>query len=198
MRRLVLVRHARTPAVRGAAFPADDDRLDPVGRRAARAAATTVTRGGWGRDEVLCSPLVRAVETAALLGLIGATEEGALREAEFGAWAGQSLAAVAAADPDGVTAWMTDADAAPHGGESLRAVVARVGGWLDEQAGRDGRSMAVTHGGIVKAAVVHALRAPLDAFWRVDAAPLGVTELHAHGGRWTLAFTNAPIAAVTA
>lgn len=184
--------------MRGAAFPADDDRLDPVGRRAARAAAAGMARRGWGRDGVVCSPLVRAVETAALLGLTDVTEAAALREAEFGSWAGRSLAAVAGSDPDGVTAWMTDVDAAPHGGESLRAVVTRVGCWLDEQAGRDGRSVAVTHGGVVKAAVVVALAAPLEAFWRVDVAPLGATELHAHDGRWTVAFANAPIAAVAA
>jgi hypothetical protein len=39
---------------------------------------------------------------------------------------------------------------------------------------------------------VHALGAPLDAFWRVDVAPLSITELHAHDGRWTLTRTNAP------
>ena len=52
---------------------------------------------------------------------------------------------------------MTDPDAAPHGGESLTALLARVAAWLDEQAALDGTAVAVTHGGVVKAAVVHAL-----------------------------------------
>jgi len=198
VRRLVLLRHARTAAAQGAAFPAVDDRLDPVGRREARAAAAALAATGWDRDGVICSPLVRAVETAALLGLDAAAPEPALREADFGTWAGTSLAAVAAGDPDAVTAWMTDVDAVPHGGESLRAVVGRVGQWLDEQATSDGRNVAVTHGGIVKAAVVHALGAPLEAFWRVDVGPLGVTELRAHDGRWTVAHVNAPITAIAA
>ena len=47
---------------------------------------------------------------------------------------------------------------------------------------------------MVKAAVVHALGAPDEAFWRVDAAPLHTTELHAHDGRWTVAHVNAPLA----
>ena len=51
---------------------------------------------------------------------------------------------------------------------------------------------------MVKAAVVHALGAPPEAFWRVDAAPLRVTELHAHDGRWTLTRCNAPAAATAA
>ena len=68
---------------------------------------------------------------------------------------------------------MTDPDAAPHGGESLRAFAARVRGWLDEQATLDGTAVAITHGGVVKAAVVHALGAPIEAFWRVDCRAAG-------------------------
>jgi broad specificity phosphatase PhoE len=70
-----------------------------------------------------------------------------------------------------------------------------VGAWLDAQAGQAGRAIAVTHAGVVKAAVVHALGAPAAAFWRVDVAPLAVTELHAHDGRWTLTRVNAEVPA---
>jgi hypothetical protein len=38
--------------------------------------------------------------------------------------------------------------------------------------------------------VVHALSAPPLAFWRIDATPLAITELHAHGGRWTVVRLN--------
>jgi broad specificity phosphatase PhoE len=62
--------------------------------------------------------------------------------------------------------------------------------WLATQAPRDGGAVAITHGGVVKAAVVAALEAPIDAFWRIDATPLAITELHAHGGRWTLTRAN--------
>jgi broad specificity phosphatase PhoE len=93
---------------------------------------------------------------------------------------------------------MEDPDSAPHGGESLRAFVARVAGWLDEQARQDGTCFAITHGGVVKAAAVHALGAPIEAFWRVDCAPLARTELHAHQGRWTLTNVNVPVRAVRA
>ena len=79
-------------------------------------------------------------------------------------------------DPDAAPARRRDADARSR---------ARVGGWLDEQARATARAVAITHGGVVKAAVVHALGAPLEAFWRIDAAPLAITELHAHDGRWT-------------
>ena len=96
----------------------------------------------------------------------------ALSECDFGTWAGRTLAEVSEQDPDGARAWMTDPDARPHGGETLAELLERVGDWLDEQARLQGRAIAVTHGGVVKAAVVHALGAPPMAFWRVDVAPL--------------------------
>jgi broad specificity phosphatase PhoE len=85
---------------------------------------------------------------------------------------------------------MTDPDARPHEGESLTGFAARVASWLDEQAREDGLWVAVTHGGVVKAAIVHALAAPIAAFWRIDVAPLAVTEMDAHNGHWTLRGVN--------
>jgi broad specificity phosphatase PhoE len=85
---------------------------------------------------------------------------------------------------------MTDPDAAPHGGESLSALLARVRAWLEGQATLDGTAIAITHGGVISAAVVIALDAPPSAIWRVDVAPLSITELHAHDGRWTVTRVN--------
>lgn len=185
MRRLLLIRHASTDAVRRAAFPIDES-LDASGVAAARALA-----GRLGRGDGLCSPARRARETAAAA-RVDAEIVPELRECDFGTWAGRTLAEIDDEDPEGALAWMTDPHARPHSGETLAELVARVGGWLDAQAALGGRAIAVTHGGVVKAAVVHALGAPAAAFWRVDVAPLAVTELHAHDGRWTLTRVNAP------
>ena len=179
MRRLLLIRHASTNAVRRAAFPVDEP-LDDAGRAAAR-----VLAGRLGRGEALCSPALRARETAVEAALDAALEP-ALGECDFGSWAGQTLAQVHAEDPQGAVAWMTDPHARPHGGETLADLLERVGAWLDRQAHSDGRGIAITHAGVVKAAVVHALGAPAAAFWQVDVAPLALTELHARDGRWTL------------
>lgn len=181
MRRLLLIRHAPTKATEDAAFPIDEP-LTPGGRAAAAALAARVP----ARHEMLCSPALRCRQTAAAAGLEAVTEP-ALAECDFGRWAGRALTDL---DSAAMRAWMTDPDAAPHGGESLRTFAARVAVWLDGQATRHGWAVAVTHGGVIKAAVVHALGAPLQAFWRVDARPLAVTELHAHDGRWTLARAN--------
>lgn len=184
MRRLLLVRHAPTDATRVSAFPVDEP-LDDRGWRAAERLAAAVPSD----CETLTSPALRCRQTAAAAGFEPALAP-EIEECDFGSWRGRTLADVHAEDPDATRAWMTDPDARPHGGESLSAFAARVARWLDEQAQIDGRALAITHAGVVKGALVHALGAPVEAFWRFDAAPLALTELHAHDGRWTVTRVN--------
>src|SRR4051794_19163149 len=179
MRRLLLVRHGSTAAVRAAAFGADEP-LDAGGRAAAARLRDRLPRGS-----VLSSPLLRARETAAFVGPCEIVPS--LAECDFGSWAGSSLSSLPA---DDLGAWMTDPDAAPHGGESLTGLLRRVSSWLACEASSDGTAIAITHGGVIKAAVVSALGAPPSAFWRIDVAPLSITELHAHDGRWTVTRVN--------
>jgi broad specificity phosphatase PhoE len=182
-RRLLLVRHASTDAVRAAAFGADEP-LDASGRDAAVRLGGRLPRA----DEVLVSAARRARETASLAALVVSGE--APGECDFGRWAGRPLREIAAEDEAGVREWMTDPAATPHGGESLAAMLARVGSWLALQASGEGTAVAITHAGVVKAAVVAALDAPAPAFWRIDVAPTAITELHAHHGRWTVTRVN--------
>jgi broad specificity phosphatase PhoE len=187
VRRLLLVRHAPTSATRTSAFPADEP-LDDLGREQASGLASALPR----RCEVVTSPARRCRQTAEAAGLEARADD-AIAECDFGSWAGRSLADVNDAEPDAVRAWMLDPDARPHGGESLAMFCARIARWLDAQAELEGRLAAITHGEVIKAALVHALGAPLLAFWRIAAAPLAITELHAHGGRWTVARLNCPV-----
>jgi broad specificity phosphatase PhoE len=184
MRRLLLVRHAPTGATRATAFPRDEP-LDERAIVAAAALAAAIPRG----CEVLSSPALRCLQTAEAAGLT-ATPEPRLSECDFGRWAGSTLAEVHAADPDAARSWMLDPDAAPHDGEPLTAFTERVAEWLDDQAQRPGTITAITHAGVVKAAVVYALGAPMSAFWQIDAAPLSLTEMHAHDGCWTVTRVN--------
>ena len=186
------MRHAPTGATRTAAFPLDEA-LDSRAVAAAAGLADALPR----RCEVQSSPALRCLQTAEAAGLAAAVDP-RLSECDFGTWAGSSLVDVHAADPVGVEVWMRNPDAAPHGGESLRAFAARVAEWLDEQVPCEGAAAAITHGGVVKAAVVHALGAPLGAFWRIDVAPLALTELHAHDGRWTVTRVNCALGELAA
>jgi broad specificity phosphatase PhoE len=184
MRTLLLVRHAPTAATRASAFPLDEP-LDAGGREHAAKLAKKLPQ----RAEIVTSPALRCRETAVAAGL-EARDETAIAACDFGVWAGRSLADLSSDDPGAVRAWMLDPGASPHGGESLAVFYARIARWLDAQADGDGRLLAITHAEVIKAAVVHALGAPLLAFWRIDAAPLAITELHAHDGRWTITRLN--------
>jgi broad specificity phosphatase PhoE len=177
--RLVLVRHAPTAATRRATFPGDEP-LDDAGRAAAQAALGTLPDA----DRVLSSPMRRCVETAAALGL-APTLDARLRECDFGAWTGLTYAEIA---PDHLRRFEADPDAAPHGGESLGAFALRVAGWL--AAGPDGTTVAVTHGGVIRAAVAHALGAPVLASQRIASSTLAFTELYGDDGAWTLTRHN--------
>ncbi|MFD8618526.1 histidine phosphatase family protein [Streptomyces sp. NPDC059513] len=176
--RVMLVSPAMNAALREARFDGDAP-LDRAGERSARAAAAAVPRS----DAVLSGPSERCLGTAAALGL-AARPEPALTGWDLGRWSGRRLDEVGAAEPAAVAAWMGDPSAAPHGGESLRALVERVGGWLDGVLGtEEGGVLAVAEPAVVRAAVVHALALPPETFWRLDVAPLVLTELSGRSGR---------------
>ncbi|MFJ4775388.1 histidine phosphatase family protein [Streptomyces sp. NPDC088762] len=106
------------------------------------------------------------------------------RGLDTGEWAGRTLDEVAAADPAAVHAWLTDPHYAPPGGESVAALIARVGAELDGLAAATHR--AEVEQAVVRAAVVHALELPAATFWRLDVRPESVTTLTGRAGRWNL------------
>jgi broad specificity phosphatase PhoE len=93
---------------------------------------------------------------------------------------------VQAQEPDALADWITDPSAAPHGGESVVAMIARVSAWLDAQLTMPGAVLAVTHATVIRAAIVCALEAEPRSFWHIDIAPLSLTQLSGNSGRWTL------------
>jgi broad specificity phosphatase PhoE len=108
---------------------------------------------------------------------------------DLGSWTGQSW------DELDLASWRTDPSYDAHGGESLEMLMERVGGLLHTWRGRSGRLAAVTHGAVIKCAVVHALRAPIDAVWDLDVAHASVTELHCNGSAWRVTRVAAPLTA---
>lgn len=181
MIRLLLIAAAPTAATRRAAFPADE----PVDQRGAieAAALRAVLRAP---DMTLSSPALRARQTAAALGLPAATIDAAFSDLDCGAWTGSTPAEIGERDPQGLALWMNDAHSAPHGGESIAALCERVRAAMARLAATDGRVTAITHGSVMRAAMIAALEAPLDAFWRIDIAPLTRVTLHADGTKWRL------------
>jgi broad specificity phosphatase PhoE len=178
--RLKLLCHASTSAVRNSAFPADEP-LDSQGQQKLAAVPHRLRHG----HRYFTSPALRAVQTAEALGL-DATIEAALRDSDYGKWTGLTVDDVQARDPDAVSEWIRDPEAAPHGGESVVALIARVSSWLEAQKAVPGIIVAITHASVIRAAIVCALEAEPRSFWHIDVAPLSLTELGANNGRWTL------------
>jgi len=134
---------------------------------------------------VLTAPARAARETAQAGGL-DAEVEMALRDCDYGRWRGLASKDVAEREPDAFAAWLGDPAAAPHGGESVAALIERVGAWLTQSLARESATLAVTHASVVRAAVVNALGAGASTFARVDVAPLSLARLSGHAGRWNL------------
>ena len=65
-------------------------------------------------------------------------------------------------------------------------LVARISGWLDGLSHERGALVAVTHAPVIRAAILTALDAPAQAFWRVDVEPFARVELAGDGRRWAL------------
>jgi Histidine phosphatase superfamily (branch 1) len=131
------------------------------------------------------SPELRARQTAQALRL-NASVQPALHECDYGRWAGSTLAEIATREPDAVDAWLRDPTAAPHGGEAIVELISRVATWLADERAHDRRAIAVTHPTIIRAAIVHAMQAPPQSFWRVDIRPLTVTRLSGTYERWNI------------
>jgi broad specificity phosphatase PhoE len=85
-----------------------------------------------------------------------------------------------------VRAWLSDPAAAPPGGEAVRDVIDRVGGWLAGLTAS--RVVAVTHPAVIRAAVVCAAGAPAASFWRIDVEPLARVGLTGRNGHWRLRY----------
>ncbi|MFG2372507.1 histidine phosphatase family protein [Streptomyces sp. NPDC048504] len=178
--RITLISPAMNRSLRETRFD-DGSPLDPSG--AAR--ASSVAGSLRSADRVLVSPSVRCRETASALGLPGVAEA-ELAGLDMGRWRGLTLDEVMAREPDAVMAWLTDPDAVPHGGESVRGLCERAAGWLEGAAGFEGRTLAVVEQEFVRAVAVTVLGAAGAAFWRLDVAPLTATELSGRDGRWNL------------
>jgi broad specificity phosphatase PhoE len=179
--RLTLITPAIGAALREARFDDGASPLDPAGVRQARAAAGSAPAA----DRVLVSPGRRCAETAGALGL-DAVPAPELAGLDAGRWRGLTLAEVTGREPVELARWLADPEAAPHGGESVRALCDRVAHWLDSAAAEPGRIVAVVEPDVARAAVVRALGAPETAFWRTDVAPLTAVDLSGRAGRWNV------------
>lgn len=140
------------------------------------------------------SSALRARQSAVLLWpAVSAQEEPALNDLNVGRWAGRDPAKLEAEEPEALLAWLDDPEACPHGGESIAALRLRVGHWIGARVAERGRTAAVTHPSVIRAAILSVLDAPAQAFWRIDVPPLSITDLRSNGKRWAVRQMSAPL-----
>jgi broad specificity phosphatase PhoE len=183
----LLLRHGQTPmSVQKRYAGRTDVPLTEAGLAQAAAAAKRLASAGI--DAIVASPLQRTVQTAeavaAVTGLPVATDEG-FRETDFGDWDGLTFAEVRERWPSEMTAWLSDPQVAPPGGESFTEVSERVTAALARVlAGRAGqRILIVSHVTPIKTLVAAALLAPPAALFRMhlDVAALCEIDWYADG-----------------
>jgi broad specificity phosphatase PhoE len=188
--RLTLISHAPTEAQRRASFPLDESVLEREIRK--------ITKLNWktpAAAQVLSAPEQRTQQTSRALGLEFTLAE-ELRDCDYGRWRGRTMDEVQMEDHAGIFAWLSDPGAAPHGGESFENLIDRVRSWMNQQETTK-HVIAVTHPAIIRSAVVHALQLPAATLWRIDIAPLTVTDLRFNNHVWTLRCAGCPLQKAT-
>lgn len=121
-----------------------------------------------------CSPLVRACETATLIGAPPSLAvEPALREMAYGKWEGQTLADLRAREPEGMRdAETRGLDMTPPEGESPRQVMDRLRPWVASVAAQGENVFAVSHKGVIRVVLAMATgwdmksRQPVKLDWK--------------------------------
>jgi len=146
---VVLIRHGPTDWNEAKRIQGHADRdLSETGRR---------TVSGWALPNDLkardwfVSPLARARETAALLGL-NPTIQNALIEMDWGEWEGLQGAEIRSRfGPEYERRTAMGLDMRPHGGESPRELRDRIASWLSDICAEHRPAGAVCHQGVIRA-----------------------------------------------
>lgn len=151
---VLFIRHGRTAWNAGGRIQGHTDiALDDVGRSDLDGRRLPREFAQW---PVFASPLVRAVESAHLLGLAAPRLDERLREMSYGAWEGSTWDELRARHGDQLAARERQGlDFRPDGGESPRELRARLRDWLGEIAGGV-PVVAVTHKGVIRMALAMA------------------------------------------
>ncbi|MDR2875067.1 MAG: alpha-ribazole phosphatase [Methylobacillus sp.] len=136
------------------------------------------------------SPLLRCRRLAAALPWGEARQDDRLKEMHFGAWELQRWDAIPREIFDD---WATRfVEQPPPGGESFRDLYTRASGFFADAAARhsDETVVAVTHAGVIRALLAHALNLPLQHVPGFHLDFGGVTKLVVEGTHINVAFVN--------
>lgn len=183
---MVLLRHGVTAHTVERRFSGHTDLVLTAAGEAQAAAAGARLRTE-GITAIVASPLRRTRQTAGIvadiLDLPVSTDDD-LRETDFGAWDGLSLAEVRRDHGPAYDAWTASTDASPPGGESFSVVERRVrrARLRILAQHRTGTVLVVSHVTPIKLILGAALGTPLDVLFRIHLDPAGLSRVDWHDG----------------
>ncbi|WP_419945660.1 histidine phosphatase family protein [Candidatus Poriferisodalis sp.] len=190
---LMLVRHGRTSAnAAGLLQGRADNELDAVGMEQAEQIAAALSLPDDRPDRILCSPLLRARQTAEatakLLGL-EISVDARWSELDYGEWDGIPVSEIRT---ERWQRWRADPGFAPPGGESLAELNERVAAACDELAAEaaEGRVAVFTHVSPIKSAVKWTLGTPNEISWHLHVSQAQITRIGFRGHQQRLVSYN--------
>lgn len=170
---LFLIRHGHTkPTEDGRLYSDPSADLTARGREQAEALAQWVSKKT--PDVVVCSEAVRVLSTASIICRSTELEPVTIKgfdEWRVGEWEGLSYWDIKASQPELYAKWSEDPICnRPPGGESIADLCKRAQDNLLQLLKRyEGQRIAfVTHAGIIRAILAHALETPVRNFWRLS------------------------------
>jgi len=176
--KLILIRHGETDWNKARRFQGQTDtELNDTGWRQAAAVAHRLADVPLAR--IMSSPLKRAWQTAEAIAqhhALPVERTAALQELYLGSWQGRTYEAISAECPDVHAALV-----APHGGETVHDVAARLRPWLGQlsaETGQSNRPIAlVTHGVIVQVCLCLGQNIPVTQYQQFKIGNVSIQPL---------------------
>ena len=186
MTKIYLIRHAESIAnaqgiYQGQSYDSD---LSPLGIKQADALGKRFANTPI--DEVLTSPLKRAVETARALQYrhrspVSVNTQPLLIETNHGQWEGLPKAEIARRWPDLLQAWQTTPSMVQFpGGEHFQDTAARAVSWFKSVIPSERVVAVITHINIIQVLMTYIHNYPLDKLWKFSIGPTAVTLIESH------------------
>lgn len=172
---IILVRHGTTLSNNAKTYSEEDT---PLAESAYTDLLVTKERlKDFDYEKVYVSPLLRAIQTAEVLGLKDFTLDKRLEERDFGDFKGKTYEEIVVEFPDEVKTWLSDMKhGKPPKGESAYEHFERVVDFMEEISKTQGNCLIVSHYGTITLALAWAL-GDFDLWTKFIPKNGGITEI---------------------
>lgn len=187
---IYLLRHGQT-AQSGTYTGITDVSLSAEGKRQIRALIPIITELEF--DHCFCSPLLRCIETYALLDIgLPYTDDKDLKEINFGSWEGLTFQQIQKDFADQLNQWEDQGDSFTFpGGERISSFNERVKGWFGALLANDfNRVLIVAHGGVLRIGLCHLLGVDEGRAFAFNFKEGALTHVAVNNGSARLEFHN--------